>query len=245
MNATGTRKVPAGAPIDFVPTRWQGYLAAAETAGDATAYRHYWELCVLLALRDGLRSADVFVPGSRRYADPASYLMTVEEWDRHRGEFCHLVGKAAAAPVALAAVEAELDTALEQLDAALAGDASPIRVDDHGQLVIPRLTAESVPDEVEQLRGRLVDRLPRAQLVSVLIEMDRRSGFSTALTHAGGKTARAGELTRNLYACVLAQACNRARACTPCGASCSSPRPATSTTATATNRPNRRSASRS
>ncbi|MEU8206656.1 DUF4158 domain-containing protein [Streptosporangium sp. NPDC049046] len=28
------------------------------------------ELCVVLALRDGLRSGDVFVPGSRRYADP-------------------------------------------------------------------------------------------------------------------------------------------------------------------------------
>ncbi|MDQ1247557.1 MAG: hypothetical protein QG597_1927, partial [Actinomycetota bacterium] len=41
---------------------------------DTTAYRHYWELCVLMALRDGLRSGDVHVLGSRRYADPASFL---------------------------------------------------------------------------------------------------------------------------------------------------------------------------
>jgi hypothetical protein len=31
---------------------------------------------VLVGLRDGLRSGDVFVPGSRRYADPASFLLT-------------------------------------------------------------------------------------------------------------------------------------------------------------------------
>ena len=27
-----------------------------------TAYRHFWELCVLATLRDGLRSGDVYVP---------------------------------------------------------------------------------------------------------------------------------------------------------------------------------------
>jgi len=42
LYATGARKVPAGAPVGFVPTKWAGYLAAAEQAGDITAYRHYW-----------------------------------------------------------------------------------------------------------------------------------------------------------------------------------------------------------
>ena len=56
LYATGARKVPATAPVGFVPTKWTGYLAAAMEAGDLTAYRHYWELCVLIGLRDGLRS---------------------------------------------------------------------------------------------------------------------------------------------------------------------------------------------
>jgi hypothetical protein len=65
LYATGARKVPAGAPVAFVPTKWFGYLAAAAQAGDATAYRRYWELCVPVSLRDGLRSGDVSCPGSR------------------------------------------------------------------------------------------------------------------------------------------------------------------------------------
>jgi len=28
LNATGARRVPAGAPTGFVPTRWRGYLNA-------------------------------------------------------------------------------------------------------------------------------------------------------------------------------------------------------------------------
>jgi hypothetical protein len=79
LNATGARRVPAGAPTGFVPARWRGYLdttAPTGTAPPATSYRRYWELCVLLGLHDGLRSGDVFVPGSRRYSDPAAYLLT-------------------------------------------------------------------------------------------------------------------------------------------------------------------------
>jgi hypothetical protein len=70
LNATGGRKVPSGAPISFVPPKYADYLDKARSSGEDTAYRHYWELCVILCLRDGLRSGDVWVPGSRRYADP-------------------------------------------------------------------------------------------------------------------------------------------------------------------------------
>ncbi len=65
LNTTGARKVPVNTPVGFVPTRGRGYLDTAMSEGNTSAYRHYWELCVLLALRDGLRSGDVWVPGSR------------------------------------------------------------------------------------------------------------------------------------------------------------------------------------
>jgi hypothetical protein len=208
LYATGGRKVPAGTPAGFVPTRWQGYLAQADADRDATAYRHYWELCVLLELRDGLRSGDVWVPGSRRYADPASYLMTKPEWESERSAFCQLVGRPPDASAALARVEDELDTAIDDLDGELAGGDGPVRLDESGHLVIGKLSAESVPDEVDELRDRLVALLPRVPLASVLIEMYRRCGFTGALTHAAGKTARSADLARNLFACLIAQACN-------------------------------------
>ena len=65
-----------------MPARYADYLAKASKSGDETAFRHYWEMCTVLALRDGLRSGDVFVPGSRRYADPGTYLFTPEQWQQ-------------------------------------------------------------------------------------------------------------------------------------------------------------------
>ena len=132
LNATETRRVPAGAPRGFVPTRWRGYLDAAQASGNTSAYRHFWELCTLLSLRDGLRTGDVYVPGSRRYSDPAAYLLTVDQWSLHRAPFCQLVGKSADPAVALAAAANELAEALGELEQVLAAGDGPVRLDDAG-----------------------------------------------------------------------------------------------------------------
>ncbi|MGC5051665.1 Tn3 family transposase [Micromonospora sp. DT48] len=209
LYATGTRKVPAGAPVGFVPTRWAGYLAAAAEAGNVTEYRHYWEIAVLIGLRDGLRSGDVFVPGSRRYADPASFLLTAEAWAPQRTEFCHLVGKPAPAADALAQADEELHTALADLETQLAkGDPGEVRLTDDGELIIPPLTAEDVPAEADALRAELAAMLPHLPLASVLVEVDARTGFTDHLVHAGGKVNRPAELKRNLLYVIIAEATN-------------------------------------
>lgn len=167
LNAKKARKVPDGVPDDFIPARWRGYLADAVAAGDSIAYRHFWELTVLLGLRDGLRSGDVWVPGSRRYADPASYLFTPAQWQPRRNEFCHLVGKSPKAGESLLAAFDEHATAMDNLESVLAksaGKTGQVRIDESGDLVIPPLTAEYVPAQVEELRSELISRLPFAPI---------------------------------------------------------------------------------
>jgi TnpA family transposase len=208
LYVSGGRNVPAGAPTSFVPARWKGYLSAAEEDKDTIAYRHFWELCVLLALRDGLRSGDVWVPGSRRYADPTTILMPIEEWEQVRVEYCALVGVPATADEALAHAEEQLREALLGLEPLLDRGDGPVRVSDQGDLVISKLTAEEVPDEVETVRTGLVELLPRLPITELLIEVDRWTGFSGKLTHAGGKSTRDDALLAQLYAAILAQACN-------------------------------------
>jgi len=209
LYVTRTRKVPPGAPAGFVPARWAGYLDTAAAAGDVTAYRHYWELCVLMGLRDGLRSGDVHVPGSRRYADPASFLLTPGQWAPQRIEFCHLAGKPAAAADALAQAADELDAALADLEGQLArGGAGEVRLTEAGELIIPPLTAEDVPAEAETLRAELGGLLPRVPIAAVLVEIDARTGFTGHLVHAGGKVSRPAELKRNLLYVIIAEATN-------------------------------------
>ena len=208
LNATGARRVPDEAPDGFVPTRWRGYLDTARKSGNTSAYRHYWELCTLLGLRDGLRTGDVYVPGSRRYSDPATYLLTSDKWSAQRVEFCQLVGKPADPARALAAAEDELGEALAELEKVLAAGDGPVRLDDGGDLVISPLTAEDIPAEAVALKAELTEMLPFAPIVSLLIELDKRTGFLDRFTHAGGKQSRSPELKRNLIAVLISHSTN-------------------------------------
>jgi hypothetical protein len=213
LNRAGGRKVPAGAPVSFVPARYADYLAKARKSGDETAFRHYWEMCTVLALRDGLRSGDVFVPGSRRYADPGTYLFTPEQWQPRLAEFCQLVRKPPGAAAAIAQVKDELHLALTDLEETLA-DSSPndvgaIRLDQEGKLVIPPLSAEDIPAEAKALRDELASMLPFVPIASLLIELDARTNFLACFTHAGGrKSAQSVELKRNILAVLIAGATN-------------------------------------
>ncbi|MFI6458645.1 Tn3 family transposase [Streptosporangium amethystogenes] len=213
LNRLNGRKVPAGAPTSFVASRYAGYLDKARRSGDDTAFRHYWELCTILALRDGLRSGDVFVPGSRRYADPGTYLFTPQQWVPRLAEFCQLVRKPAGAADALDQAKEELHLALEGLEETLAnalpGDVGAVRLDAEDKLVIPPLSAEDIPGEAKELRAELAGMLPFAPIASLLIELDIRTDFLAAFTHAGGrKVAQSVELKRNILAVLIAGATN-------------------------------------
>ncbi|MFD6986833.1 Tn3 family transposase, partial [Streptomyces sp. NPDC059956] len=200
--------VPDGAPTLFVPTRWQGYLDEAAAKGDASAYRHYWVLCTLLALRDGLRSGDVYVPGSRRYDNPAACLFKPAQWEDHRFEFCRLVGKSPDFSETLPQVMDELDEALTDLEKVLGRGDGLVRLNDAGELVISPLTAEDIPSEAEELHTELERMLPNVPIASLLVEMDRHTGFLDCFTHAGGKQARSPQLKRNLIACLIGLSTN-------------------------------------
>jgi TnpA family transposase len=210
MNAEGRRHLPDDAPVDFVPARWRPYLDAAQAAGDENLLKHYWELCVLFALQGGLRSGEIWVQGSRRYANPASYLIAAEAWPGRRADVLELTGMPASFAERLGTIDEEMQRDLDDLDAMLAEPDGPVRLDGNGQLHLKALTAEVVDPSVLAERDAVVARLPVVPLTELLIEVDRETGFSTHLTHAGGGTPRHPELEhrRNLYAAILSLACN-------------------------------------
>lgn len=210
MNAQGRRHVPGDAPVGFVPARWQPYLGSARAAKDENAYKHYWELCVLFALQGALRSGEIWVEGSRRYANLASYLIPPGEWPERRAEVAELTGVPATFAERLAGIDADYARYLGDLEALLGEGDGPVRLDDAGQLHLSPLAAEVVDPGVLAVKEGVLARLPMVPLAEAIIEVDRVTGFSARLTHAGGATPRASELEhrRNLYAALIAQACN-------------------------------------
>jgi hypothetical protein len=64
LNASGARKVPYGAPDEFVPTRWREYLDHATVASDHAAYRHSGTACAQVTCSCPARAATTTRPAT-------------------------------------------------------------------------------------------------------------------------------------------------------------------------------------
>lgn len=82
MNAHGKRKVPNGAPVDFLPRRLRRFVIR-----DGEIDRRAYECAVLTTVRDEIRRGNLWVPGSQRFCRLADFFIPNSEWAVRRESF--------------------------------------------------------------------------------------------------------------------------------------------------------------
>lgn len=176
MNDFGKRKVPEGAPLDFLSNRWQKHVFDE----DGTINRHYYEMAALTELRNCVRAGDVSIVGSRQYKDFDEYLVSQNEWKTIHSSGTKL------------AVSLNVEEFLEERIAALLHRLQWVskNIDklegvniERGKLHIQRLEKD-VPEEAKQFSATLYSMLPRIKLTDLLLEVASWTGFDEQFIHA-------------------------------------------------------------
>jgi hypothetical protein len=80
MDQGELRKVPASAPVHFVPAAWKKFLLREDGQID----RRLWEIALSLAIRDALRSGDLYLPESRRHVSFWNLVYDESQWAQAR-----------------------------------------------------------------------------------------------------------------------------------------------------------------
>lgn len=159
------RKLPAQVPTRFIKPVWRKFVLGDE----GRPKRQPYELCVFATLRDRLRSGDVFVSPSHRYADLNSYRSGGPAdwpgcWTRQRAELCRQLNLPADPTDRINRRIDELEALLEPMHQLLAAGGE-VRLED-GELVVARLTAEEVPPAAKALQEEVSRRMPVVDLTA-------------------------------------------------------------------------------
>ncbi len=200
--------------IDEVVTgSWRPLVYPPDGGFDHRAY----VLCVLEAVYRGLRRRELFVIGSRKWADPRSQLISPSTWTRERGTVLKALQLTGGARRHLEALAGRLDAAYQHLAEQLGDqDQHAVRVDvdgsGRGRLRVEQLAAVPEPASLVEL-ARLVGRmLPRVDLPDVLMEVHAWTGcFDDFHHHALADQTRGSrieDLAVSLAAVFIAEGCN-------------------------------------
>ncbi|TGU44560.1 Tn3 family transposase, partial [bacterium M00.F.Ca.ET.152.01.1.1] len=167
--------------------------------------RRLYEIATLAALRDRLRSADIWVDGSRSFRPidehlmPRSTFITMKEQDRLG------LGVQGDAAVWLTEARQMLDFNLKRLaHRARSGKLEGIRLEGGTLIVTPN--AGEVPAAAEELNAEISELYPLVEVPDLLREVHEWTGFADCFTHV-----RTGDSPRNVSAMlagVLADATN-------------------------------------
>jgi TnpA family transposase len=207
VSLDGAEPVDAGrVPMAVVSRAWRAHVEPESGSLDRRAYT----FCVLEALPSALRRRDVFVPGSRRFADPTAQLIPPWSWPKTRAQVCRALGRATSPGRDLAGLTRRLDAAYRHTAGNLA-DNSAISVettDGRDRLRITPLDALEEPASLVELRDRSAALLPRVELPELLLEVTAWTGFTDEFTPVSGARTRASQLATSLCAVLMADACN-------------------------------------
>ncbi|MGV2831766.1 hypothetical protein [Myxosarcina sp. GI1(2024)] len=162
LDTNGKRKVPDHASLKFVPQRWSEYVIDRE----GKIVRKYYELCLLWELRTALRSGNIWIINSCRYANPESYLIPKNQWTKLKLEVCQQIQVSEGANHTIELKKQELSRLLFQFDATFQ-DNEQVRIE-KDRLVVSPLEAEEVPDSTKQLRKQIRERLPWIELTNLI-----------------------------------------------------------------------------
>lgn len=194
--------LPPQAPTAFVPGKFHTALHQADTTVD----RRTWELGLAVAVRDGLRSGDVYLPESRRHVSFANLIYDPTRWQHERDLAYTELALPQQPDDFITRLQQAFDAAAQEAARGLPGnDFVTIR---HNRLHLKRRDALELPPRLQQLRRTIEGALPLVRIETLLSQVDAWCDFTRVFRRPNERAARIPDFFTTLLATLIAHGTN-------------------------------------
>jgi TnpA family transposase len=168
-------------PIEgVVRPLWRDAVIDTDAKGRKRVNRLTYEICILEALRERLRSKEVWVVGANRYRNPDEDLPAA--FADHRASHYAALKLPLDAERFIAALQGEMRDALTLFDTGLKRNPHvKITGKGGGWIRLSPFTARPAPENVAALKAEITATWPMTSLLDMVKETDLRLGFTDAL----------------------------------------------------------------
>ncbi|HEU5383820.1 MAG TPA: DUF4158 domain-containing protein, partial [Ktedonobacteraceae bacterium] len=152
--------------LSFASEVWQRLIRVKRKKRTKLVRRHL-EVCIFAAIADELKSGDLAVEGSERFADYRAQLLPWAMCEPQIAEYCQEVGLPSDAHTFVEQLRDRLTEVAAQMDAAFPGNKS-LEITSKGEPVLKRLKAKAVPASRVALQEALRRHMPDRSVLDVL-----------------------------------------------------------------------------
>lgn len=181
----------------FVDQSWRDLVDSKDREKALRAFMAH----AMERIRDSLTAGKVWVDYSSDYRNREDCLIPRDEWDAHKVEICETLGLELDVEKVLAVQLALLKDGLLEVSKQL--ESGMLEVHETGGVKIARLRPADEDPKLTKTQAMLDKKIGAAQLADVLIQVDRKTGFSEALL---GRRAKSRDELLTLYGGVIAGA---------------------------------------
>ncbi len=201
LDAGELKSLPQTVPTDFVPRELR--RALKDQTGNIN--RNAWETGLALAIKDALRSGDLYLPQSKQHVSFWDLTLSETRWQEVRtSSFTELKQpqKHEAKTVLTQQFHKATTLAKERFEF---DDFAQI---EDGKLKLKRYDKITLPASVTTLQKVIDARMPAIRIEQLLMEVDQLTHFSRHFTPVQGHQSRQPHFYRTLMAVLISQATN-------------------------------------
>lgn len=159
--------LPPDISIDFAGQRWQPLIKTKNENNEPVYDRKHLEVCTFHYLALGLSRGDLYVEDSEEFADYRQQLLSWDECEPKVSEYCSSLGLPDTPKEFVKNLRNELILLAEKIDEAFPDNAA-LSIDAHGRPHLTRTPRRIIPDNLDEFRLELKDRLPERHLLDIL-----------------------------------------------------------------------------
>jgi TnpA family transposase len=192
----------------WMSAQWKK-LVLVRPAGKGRAeavHRRYFELAVMHAVKDDLKSGDLFIKYGERYDDYREQLVDDETFEKEVGDYGQVTGIETDPGTFVAMLKSAMSKRARDIDATFPENAHAEIVD--GRLILRKPPRSEIVEAAARIDALITERMEAASIVDVMIDTERWLDLHKLFRPLAGTDSRLEDLRMRVITTLFCYGCN-------------------------------------